>query len=64
LFTRGRPCLHDVELGEERDQALASLDVRLGRMELGERGVAYQLDALTASVSSSSPAPPCARPTR
>jgi hypothetical protein len=43
LFTRGRAALDDVEGVEQDQQALARLDVRLRRVELGESGVAYEL---------------------
>ena len=44
LFTRGGPSLDDVEGLKERLEPGARLDVRLRRVELCERRVAYELD--------------------
>ena len=63
LLARRRPALDVLECVEQHRQPLPRLDVRLGRMELRERRVAYELD-LTASASVSRSVPPCARPTR
>jgi hypothetical protein len=63
LLTRGGPALDYVEGLEQRLEPRARFDVRLRRVELGERGVAYEV-RLTASARSSSEAEPCARPTR
>jgi hypothetical protein len=40
LLARGRRSLRDVEAFEEDGQPLARLNVRLGGVKLGERGVA------------------------
>jgi hypothetical protein len=63
LFTRGRPALDDVERLEERLEPSARLDVRLRRVQLCERRVAYEVRR-TAAARSSSEASPCARPTK
>lgn len=42
LFTRGGLPLHDLERVQQGQQPLAALDMRLGRMEVRERRVAYQ----------------------
>ena len=44
LFTRGGPSLDDLESVQQGQEPLAALDVRLGRMQLRERRVAYELD--------------------
>src|SRR5919204_3243005 len=52
---RGRS-LHDVERLEQHLQPFPCLDVRLGRVELGEGWVAYEVDVRTASARVSSEA--------
>jgi hypothetical protein len=44
LFTRGGPPLDDLEGVQQGQEPLAALDVWLGRMQLRERLVAYELD--------------------
>jgi hypothetical protein len=63
LLPRCRPALDDVERREQRLEPRPRLDVRLRRMELRERRVAYEFDRI-ASANVPSSAFPCARPTR
>src|SRR5205823_6069218 len=63
LFTRSGAHFDHVEGLQQRLKPGARLDVRLRRVELCERRVAYEFDR-TASARSSSEASPCARPTR
>jgi hypothetical protein len=44
LFTRGRRTLEELELVEEGQEPRSTLDVRLGRMQLRERRVTYEVD--------------------
>jgi hypothetical protein len=64
LLTRRRPALDHVERFEQYLEPLAGFDVRLGRVQLSERRVAYVLDRRTASASVSTSTLPRARPTR
>jgi hypothetical protein len=57
LFTRGGPSLDDVEGPEQGFETDTRLDMRLRRVELGQGGMAYELDR-TASASVSRLAEP------
>jgi hypothetical protein len=64
VFTRRGRAFDDVEPLEQDGQPLARVRVRLVRVELCQRRMAYDV-RLTASASVSRSAPPaCARPTR